>query len=105
MTVRRKIRAYVEIPTYPADLEHSILLAMTVANISLSGCFIKADQWLAIGTPVSFNLPAPDGKMLNLQGTVVRQQGEPHGYGINFEEMSEDKRRELALLIADSTES
>jgi hypothetical protein len=104
MTVKRKIRAYVEIPTYPVNLEHSILFAMTIANISLSGCFIKTDQWLDIGTPISFNLPAADGKMLDLQGTVVRQQSEPHGYGINFEAMWENKRRELALLIADSIE-
>jgi hypothetical protein len=35
---------------------------------------------------------------------VVRQQGEPHGYGIHFEAMWENKRRELALLIADTVE-
>ena len=104
MTIGRKIRAYVEIPSYPVDLEHSILFAMTVANISLSGCFIKTDRWLEIGTPISFNLPVPGGKMLDLQGTVVRQQSEPHGYGVSFEAMWENKRRELALLIADSTE-
>jgi len=104
MTVGRKIRAYVEIPAYPVDVQHSVLFAMTVANISLSGCFIKTDRWLEIGTPILFNLPAADGKMLDLQGTVVRQQGDPHGYGIHFEAMWENKRRELALLIADTVE-
>ena len=104
MTVARKIRAYVEIPAYPVDLQHSVLFAMTVSNISLSGCFIKTDRWLEIGTPILFNLPGSDGKMLDLQGTVVRQHPEPHGYGISFEAMWENKRRELALLIADSIE-
>ena len=104
MTVGRKIRAYVEIPAFPVDVQHSVLFAMTVANISLSGCFIKTDRWLEIGTPILFNLPASDGKMLDLQGTVVRQQGDPHGYGVQFEAMWENKRRELALLIADSVE-
>jgi hypothetical protein len=104
MTIPRKIRAYVDIPVSPSDVEHSILYAMTITNISLSGCFMKMDQGLEIGTPVSFSLPLQEGKMLNARGTVAREQGEPHGYGISFDELPEEERRELALLIADSNE-
>jgi hypothetical protein len=104
MSIPRKIRAYVDIPVSPTDLEHSILYAITITNISLSGCFIKMDQGLTAGTPISFSLPLQSRKMLNVRGTVRREQGEPHGYGISFDELSDEERRELALLIADSDE-
>jgi hypothetical protein len=42
--------------------------------------------------------------MLNVQGTVTREHDEPHGYGVSFNAMSDEVRRELALLIADSME-
>jgi hypothetical protein len=104
MTIPRKIRAYVDIPVSPGEMEHSILYAITITNISLSGCFMKMDQGLEIGVPISFSLPLQEGKMLNILGTVAREQGEPHGYGISFDELPEEERRELALLIADSNE-
>lgn len=100
----RKIRAYVEIPVSPADMEHLIRLAMTITNISLTGCFVKMDQGLAIGTPISFSLPVQGDKALHLWGSVAREQEAPHGYGIVFNAMTEEERRELALLIAGSNE-
>jgi hypothetical protein len=102
--IPRKIRAYVDIPVSPTDMEHLIRYAMTIANISLSGCFIKMDQGLEIGTPVSFSLPLPGGKVLHLWGSVAREQDAPHGYGLIFNAMTEEERKELALLIADSNE-
>jgi hypothetical protein len=104
MMIARKIRAYVEIPVSPTDTEHSIRYAMTITNISLSGCFMKMDQGLEVGTPISFSLPLRDAKTLSLQGIVAREHGDPHGYGIIFDEMSDQERKELALLIADSNE-
>jgi hypothetical protein len=104
MMIARKIRAYVEIPVSPTDMEHSIRYAMTITNISLSGCFMKMDQGLEVGTPISFSLPLPDAKTLSVRGTVAREQGDPHGYGINFDELPDAERKELALLIADSNE-
>jgi hypothetical protein len=102
--IPRKIRAYVEIPVSPADMEHLIRYAMTITNISLSGCFMKMDQGLEIGTPVSFSLTLPGGKRLRLWGSIAREQETPHGYGLIFNAMTEEERRELALLIADSNE-
>jgi hypothetical protein len=102
--IARKIRAYVEIPVSPANMETSIRYAMTITNISLSGCFMKMDQGLEIGTPISFSLPLQDGKILHLWGSIAREQDTPHGYGMIFNTMTEEERRELALLIADSDE-
>ena len=104
MTIPRKIRAYVEIPVSPANMESQIRYAMTIINISLTGCFMKMDQGLEIGTPVSFSLPVQGEKTLNLWGAIAREQDTPHGYGISFNAMTEEERRELALLIADSNE-
>jgi PilZ domain len=102
--IARKIRAYVEIPISPTDMEHSIRYAMTIINISLSGCFIKMDQGLEVGVHISFSLPLQGGKTLHLLGSIAREQETPHGYGIIFNPMTEEERRELALLIADSDE-
>ena len=104
MMIARKIRAYVKIPVSPTDIEHSIRYAMTITNISLSGCFMKMDQGLEVGTPIAFSLPLPGGKTLDVRGTVAREQYDPHGYGINFDELPDKERKELALLIADSME-
>lgn len=104
MIVVRKIRAYVEIPVAPSDTEHSIRYAMTITNISLTGCFIKMDQGLEVGTPVLFFLPLQDEKTLQIRGAIAREQSDPHGYGISFDAMPDEERRELALLIADSSE-
>ena len=104
MAIPRKIRAYVDIPVSPMDMEHSIVYAMTITNISLSGCFMKMDQGLEVGTPISFSLPLEAGKMLSIRGTIAREQEEPHGYGIIFNIMSDEERRELALLVANSNE-
>ena len=102
--IARKIRAYVEIPVSPANTETPIRYAMTITNISLSGCFMKMDQGLKIGTPISFSLPLQGEKTLSLWGAIAREQDTPHGYGITFNAMTEEVRRELALLIADSDE-
>lgn len=104
MMIARKLRAYVEIPISPADMEHSIRYAMTIANISLSGCFMKMDQGLEVGTPISFSLPLQGTKTLAIRGTIVREQDTPHGYGIIFDAMADEDKKELALLIADSNE-
>jgi hypothetical protein len=104
MKTPRKIRAYVEIPISPLEMGHAVLFAMTLTNISLSGCFIKMDQALEVGTHISFSLPLPDEKMLELRGTIAREEGEPHGYGMSFDALADEERRELALLIANSNE-
>jgi hypothetical protein len=104
MIIPRKIRAYVEIPVSPSDEERSIRYAMTITNISLSGCFVKMDLGLEVGTPISFSLSMQGGKTLQVRGTIQREQAAPHGYGISFDAMPDEERRELALLIADSNE-
>jgi hypothetical protein len=103
--IARKIRAYIEIPISPADIETPIRYAMTITNISLSGCFMKMDQGLQIGTPISFSLPLQGGKRLHLLGSIAREQETPHGYGIIFNTMTEDESKELALLVAGSNET
>lgn len=101
----RKIRAYVEIPVSPVDMGTVVLYAMTIMNISLTGCFIKMDHALELGTPLSFSLPLPEEKMLELRGTITRAQGDPHGYGISFDSIADEARSELALLIAEAEET
>ena len=104
MTIPRKIRAYVGIPVSPIDMGTAVFYAMTVMNLSLTGCFIKMNQALEVGTPLSFSLPLPEGKMLELRARITREHDEPHGYGVRFDSLSDDVRMELALLIAHSEE-
>jgi hypothetical protein len=77
---------------------------MTITNISLSGCFVKMDLGLEVGTSISFSLPMQGGETLQVRGTITREQGDPHGYGISFDAIPDEERKELALLIADSNE-
>lgn len=97
----RKLRAYVNIPTY---MGRSNIHTLTITNISLSGCFLRTDMWLDSGTKVSLGVPLEGGKILELKGMVVRQHDEPKGYGISFFPLPDEERRELALLIAETIE-
>lgn len=101
MTEGRKIRAYVNIPTH---LGPQVTRAQTVTNISLSGCFLRTDTQLKIGSLVLINLPLASGRLMQLEGRVVRQHDDPNGYGIGFETLSDEQRRDLALLIAETLE-
>jgi hypothetical protein len=97
----RKIRVYVNIPTFTG---HSNTHALTITNISLSGCFLRTDMWLNSGTKVSLAVPLGGGKVFELEGMVVRHHEEPKGYGIRFYTLPDEMRRELALLIAETVE-
>ena len=101
MKESRKLRAYVNIPTYMGS---SNTHALTITNISLSGCFLRTDMWLDAGTKVSLGVPIQGGAILELAGMIVRQHSEPKGYGVRFFSLSDEERRELALLIAETIE-
>lgn len=101
MAAGRKLRAYVNIPTY---MGHSNTHTLTITNISLSGCFLRTNMWLDAGTKVSLGVPLEGGRILELAGMVVRQHDEPKGYGVSFFSLPDKERRELALLIAETIE-
>ncbi len=95
----RKLRAYVEIPTH---LGPDVTINQTITNISLSGCLLRTDTNLEIGTAVALSISLSRGTMLRLEGKVVRKHEKPNGYGIGFKTISDDDVRRLALLIADT---
>ncbi len=99
--IKRKIRAYIELPTY---MSSPITHAETITNISLSGCFMKTNAWLDVGAQVSLSVRLPGGGSLEIKGKIIRREAEPVGCGIGFEELSEEERQKLALLIADADE-
>ena len=97
----RKLRAYVDIPTH---LGPDVTKNQTISNISLSGCLLRTDTHLNVGSTLSLGIPVSGQKMLRLKGKVVRAHDRPVGYGIGFEAISDEDRRELALLIAEADE-
>ena len=98
----RKLRAYVDIPTH---LGPDVTENLTITNISLTGCLLRTDTLLRMGSVISLGVPVPGrGRVLRLRGTVVREQDAPNGYGISFDELTDEDKRELALLIAESHE-
>ena|SRR5215210_3254413 len=101
MPIQRKIRAYVDIPTH---IGPPVTQALTIANISLTGCFLRTDVWLDIGTALTIYIPLKSPSVLELRGRVVRHHEEPNGYGISFEGIVEDVEKELAILIAKTVE-
>ncbi len=96
----RKLRAYVDIPTH---LGPDLTMNQMITNISLSGCLVITDTQLAVGSTLSISIPVSGRETLRLKGRVVREHAQG-GYGIGFEEMSDEYRRGLALLIAESEE-
>ena len=101
MIVDRKLRAHVNIPTHTgATAAH----AMTITEINLSGCLIRTNKWLSPGTMVSFRITVPSGNVLELKGRVINQNSKLRAYGISFLSLSDEERKELALLIAESIE-
>lgn len=99
MMADRKLRAYVDIPTH---LGPDVTENLIVTNISLSGCLLRTETRLKVGTTLSLGIPATNGRMLRLRGTIAREHDQPNGFGIAFDAMSDEDRRELALLIAES---
>ncbi len=98
----RKLRAYVDIPTH---LGPDVTENLSITNISLTGCLLRTDTLLKVGSNISLSVSAPGGgAMLRLRGKIVREQDEPNGYGISFDELTDDERRDLALLIAEAEE-
>jgi len=74
-----------------------------ITNISLSGCLVITETHLAVGSTLSLSIPISGGETLRLNGRVIREHGQD-GYGIGFEAMSDEHRRNLALLIAETDE-
>lgn len=101
MHKERRIRAYVNLPTRMGTTTTHVL---TIRDISLSGCLLVTNTQIETGAPISLKVGLPEGRELRLQGVIVRQHEAPLGYGINFDELTEEERRELALLIAESSE-
>ena len=99
--LQRKLRAYVDIPTHSGpDVTENLM----ITDISLSGCLLRTDMQLSVGETLSLSLPLPGGKMLRLEGKIARAHDAPNGFGISFKTMSDDDRKELALLIAETNE-
>jgi PilZ domain-containing protein len=96
----RKLRAYVDIPTH---LGPDVTMNQTITNISLSGCLVITETHLAVGSTLWLSIPISGGKLVRLKGKVIREHGQD-GYGIGFETMSDEDRRDLALLIAETDE-
>lgn len=97
----RKLRAYVDIPTHSGP---DVTENLTITNISLSGCLLRTDTHLSIGSTLRLSIPASGGKLLRVEGRVAREHDSPKGFGLSFETMADEDRKELALLIAETDE-
>lgn len=104
MTIPRKIRINVQMEARSPGDEVFVNYIVVVTNISLTGCFIRTDQRLRVGAPVSFDLPLTTGEKIELDGRIVREQAEPRGYGVKFVPLLKHDRKALALLIAATEE-
>lgn len=97
----RKLRAYVDIPTHSGP---DVTENLTITNISLSGCLLRTETHLSVGSTIRLSIPAAGGKLLRVEGRVAREHDSPNGFGISFGTMADEDRKELALLIAETDE-
>jgi hypothetical protein len=69
-------------------------------NISRSGMFLLADDSLAVGTPIDFELSLTDGfPLLRGRGDVARVSSNPRGLGIRFRELDDPSRKLLDRIL------
>jgi hypothetical protein len=106
MPQQRPIRARVDIEV-GADLASGDVAV--VRNVSLSGCLLVTRAKLKESQRVALAVPRPPGDDLRVTGTVVRRQGDGAGgweeYGVRFDPLGPEGRRELALVVAEGVES
>ena len=104
MPQQRPIRAHVDIEV-GADLVSGDVAV--VRNVSLSGCLLVTRAKLKLSQQVSLTVPRPGGD-LHVTGRVVRRQGDGASgwdeYGIRFDPLNLEERRELALVVAEGVE-
>ena len=77
-----------------------VVLARSVADISLGGCRFDVPAWEVAGTAVQMVLCFPSlGANLPLSGRVVRATG--RDMGVRFENLSDDQKWALRKHIRD----
>jgi uncharacterized protein (TIGR02266 family) len=69
-------------------------------NISRSGMFLLADEPLAVGTVIDFELSLIDGfALLRGRGEVARVSSSPRGLGVRFRELDDPSRKLLDRIL------
>jgi uncharacterized protein (TIGR02266 family) len=69
-------------------------------NISRSGMFLVADESIAVGTTIDFELSLADGfALMRGKGEVVRVSTAPRGLGIRFRQLDEPSRKLLDRIL------
>ena len=71
-------------------------------NINEGGVFVETDRHHPIGTEVQleFKIPGSDDP-LEVTGRVVRDQSEPRGVGIEFDDLDGQARQRINQLVRD----
>ena len=101
MTQQRPVRAFVNIEVRPGFAADHLAV---VRNVSLTGCLLVTRVKLRQSQPVALAIPLEGGRELHVSGTVVRGQGDGASgweeYGVRFDPLTDEGRRELALVVA-----
>ena len=74
-----------------------------VDDISLGGCFVNTFGRVELTEPVNLQLELPSGEWLSLTGSVASYHPGV-GFGMCFDELSEENRATLEELIATTEE-
>ncbi len=69
-----------------------------IGDLSLGGCYIDSIAGVTQGENVRFRLTLPDTGSAEMSGTVVYVH-ERIGFGLRFDEMSDEKREVLRKVI------
>lgn len=101
----RAVRAYVNIEIKSGSAADDLSV---IRDISLTGCLLVTRAKLKQSQQVPLTIPLDGGGELRVTGTVVRRQGGGPGeweeYGVSFDELTEEERRALALVVAEGVE-
>ncbi len=70
-----------------------------VSDMSMGGCYLDTIGQVEVGEILNINVQLPEGEWITLRGTVAHLH--PNlGFGIRFDDLSDDQRKLVTRLIA-----
>jgi uncharacterized protein (TIGR02266 family) len=101
--LRRFVRVPVTLQIKFAGLDDlAAMIRASTLNLSLGGMFICTEKVKPVGQRVEIELPLKEGPPLRIKG-VVRHihtlDGQPHGLGIEFDDLSPEARGVIENLL------
>ena len=73
----------------------------SISDVSASGCFLHTTGKAEVGEIVRFDKSLPDGRIVELRGTVIHHEKRLVGFGLRFQDLSPDQEALIEFLASE----